>query len=127
MGLCEERGGGLDKAALEIEHMQLPAADITSSEHSFKVVLFGKKAFSELSKQERQRACFVHCVLGWVTQDFMSNASLRRRFSLPDEDYQSVSTVISEAVRANRIVPADPNQGNRYARYLPYWAGSASQ
>jgi hypothetical protein len=52
----------------------------------------------------------------------MSNSSLRARFSLPDEEYQAVSTVIANARDAGRIIPADENQGNRNARYVPYWA-----
>lgn len=56
----------------------------------------------------------------------MSNSSLRERFSLPDEDYQAVSAVIGEAIRAQRIIPADPDQGKRNARYVPYWVGTAA-
>ena len=122
LGLCEERGGGLDKAIIEIEINQLPAPYITKSENGMRVVLFGPKPFNKLSKSEKLRACFYHCVIRWITQEYMSNASLRERFALSDEDYQSVSAVISEAIRTNRIAPADRTQGKRNARYVPYWA-----
>lgn len=121
-GLCEERGGGLDKTLLEIENAHLPAPDFISSENSMRVVLFGPKAFAEMTKAEKIRACFYHCVLRWMTHDFMSNTSLRERFSLPQEEYQAVSAVIAEAIRLDRIAPADPDQGKRNARYVPYWA-----
>ncbi|WP_372421714.1 ATP-binding protein [Salinarimonas chemoclinalis] len=124
LGLCEERGGGLDKTFLEIEAQHLPAPEFIASENSFRVVLFGPRAFSDLSKADRLRACFYHGVLRWLTHDYMSNASLRERFSLPDKDYQAVSAVISEAIRMGRIAPADPAQGRRNARYVPYWAAS---
>lgn len=123
LNLCEERGGGLDKSMIEIEKMHLPAPEFNTSEHSMRVVLFGPKSFSKMSKQEKQRACFYHCVLRWITHDYMGNSSLRDRFLLPQDEYQAVSAVISEAVRAKRIVPADPQQGKRNAKYVPYWVG----
>ena len=76
-----------------------------------------------MSKQDKQRACFYHCVIRWLQHDYMSNATLRERFSLSQDEYQAVSGVISEAVKGRRIVPADPQQGKRNARYVPYWAG----
>lgn len=123
LGLCEERGGGLDKALIAIEKAKLPAPEFNSSRDSMRVVLFGPRPFSKMSKQQRQRACFHHCVIRWLQNDYMSNATLRERFSLAPEEYQAVSGVISEAQKAGRIIPADPHQGRRNARYVPYWAG----
>jgi hypothetical protein len=74
-----------------------------------------------MSKAEKMRACFVHCVLRWLTHDYMSNATLRERFSLAPEDYQAVSAIIAESIKLGRIAPADPDQGKRNARYVPYW------
>ncbi|MDL2403034.1 ATP-binding protein [Rhizobium mayense] len=121
-GLCEERGGGLDKTLIEIEAQHLPAPDFISSENSMRVVLFAPKSFAQMSKAEKLRACFFHCVLRWLTHDYMSNATLRERFSLPPEEYQAVSAIIAESIKLNRIAPADPDQGRRNARYVPYWA-----
>lgn len=122
LGLCEERGGGLDKTLNEIEKIHLPAPDFISSENSMCVVLYGPRAFNEMTKADKQRACFHHCVLRWLMRDYMSNSTLRERFSLPQEEYQAVSAIIGEAVKLGRIAPADPNQGNRNAKYVPYWA-----
>ena len=58
LGLCEERGGGLDKAIIQIEQMNLPAPDFHASQNSMRVVLFGPRPFKELSKAEKIRACF---------------------------------------------------------------------
>ncbi|MEZ2127622.1 MULTISPECIES: ATP-binding protein [unclassified Sinorhizobium] len=121
-GLCEERGGGLDKTLIEIEAQHLPAPDFISSENSMRVVLFAPKTFGQMSKAEKLRACFFHCILRWLTHDYMSNATLRERFSLPPEEYQAVSAVIAESIKLGRIAPADPDQGKRNARYVPYWA-----
>ena len=121
-GLCEERGGGLDKTLIEIEADHLPAPDFISSENSMRVVLFAPRPFNQMSKAEKMRACFFHCVLRWLTHDYMSNATLRDRFSLAAEDYQAVSAIIAESIKLGRIAPADPDQGKRNARYVPYWA-----
>jgi ATP-dependent DNA helicase RecG len=122
LGLCEERGGVLDKTFNEIEARRIPAPEFISSKDSMRVVLFGPRTFAQMSRHQRQSSCFWHCVLRWMIHDYMSNASLRERFSLPPEDYQAASAVITEAIRAGRIAPADPNQGKRNARYVPYWA-----
>lgn len=121
-GLCEERGGGLDKTLLEIEQAHMPAPEFVSSETAMRVILFGPRPFNEMSKADKMRACFFHCVLRWLTRDYMSNASLRERFLLADDDYQAVSAIIAESIKAGRIAPADPAQGRRNARYVPYWA-----
>lgn len=123
LGLCEERGGGIDKAILEIEAGDLPAPKFIASKNSMRVVLFGPKPFSTLSKADKVWACFCHCVIRWLRHDYMNNTSLRERFRLKPSDYQAASTVITDAKKAGRIVPADPSQGNKYARYVPYWAG----
>jgi predicted HTH transcriptional regulator len=124
LGICEERGSGLDKAMFEIERLHLPPPEFISSPNSMRVVLFGPRPFNKMSKQEKLRAGFYHCILRWLTHDYMSNSTLRERFSLPAEDYQAVSAIISELVRAKRILPAEKDQGRRNARYIPYWAGA---
>lgn len=124
LGLCEERGGGVDKAIIEIEENALPAPEFIASQDSMRVVLFGPKKFSQLSKAEKTWACFCHCVVRWLQNDFMSNTTLRERFSLSESDYQAVSGVISDARRQRRIAPADPDQGKRNAKYVPYWAAT---
>lgn len=121
-GLCEERGGGLDKTLIAIEKVHLPAPEFVSSENSMRVILPGPRVFSEMSKSEKVRACFYHCIVRWLNRDFMSNASLRERFSLPPDEYQAVSAVIAEAIKLKRIAPAEPGQGHRTAKYIPYWA-----
>ena len=120
--LCEERGGGLDKALFAIELASLPPLEFVPSEHSMTVVLYGPKPFGKMSRQEKIRACYQHCVLRFIQRDFMSNASLRERFRMSADDYQPVSDVISAAKQERRIAPADPDQGRKGAKYIPYWA-----
>jgi hypothetical protein len=52
----------------------------------------------------------------------MSNASLRQRLGLRNEQYPQASLVIRAALDVGRIKPADTEQGRRNARYLPFWA-----
>jgi predicted HTH transcriptional regulator len=122
LGICEERGGGIDKAILEIEEMSLPAPEFHHSESTMRVVLFGPKKFSQLSKSDKVWSCYCHAVVRFLRRDYMSNTSLRERFSLGDDDYQTVSAVIAAARKAERIIEAEPGQGRRNARYIPYWA-----
>jgi ATP-dependent DNA helicase RecG len=122
IGLCEERGGGIDKAILEIEEMFLPAPTFLPSVNSMRVILPGPRKFNQLSKSDKMWSCYCHCVVRWIRQDFMSNTTLRERFSLADEEYQMASDVIANSKKAKLIKPADPAQGNKYAKYIPYWA-----
>jgi ATP-dependent DNA helicase RecG len=123
LGICEERGGGIDKAIIEIEQMRLPAPEFYPSDRSMRVVIFGPKKFAELSKADKVWSCFCHCVVRWLKRDYMSNTTLRERFSLTSAEYQAVSGVIFAARKEGRIVAAEEGQGKRNARYVPYWAG----
>jgi ATP-dependent DNA helicase RecG len=123
LGMCEERGGGIDKAIIDIEERSLPAPEFVTSKDSMRVVIFGPKKFNELTKAERVWCCFCHCVIRWMQNEYMNNTSLRARFRLPNEQYQAVLAVISDAKKEGRIVPADPQQAKKTARYVPYWAG----
>lgn len=106
------------KTLIEIEAQHLPAPDFTSSENSMRVVLFAPKTFGQMSQAEKLRACFFHCV--WLTHDYMSNATLRERFSVSPANYQAASAVIAESSSAG-IAPADPDHGKQNAKYVPYW------
>lgn len=122
MGLCELRGGGIDKAIKEIEEMSLPAPHFWESADSMRVVLWGPRSFKELAKEERVWACFCHCVVRFLRNERMTNTTLRERFSLSADDYQKISLVISQTRKADLIKPEDPAQGKRHGKYVPYWA-----
>jgi ATP-dependent DNA helicase RecG len=87
-----------------------------------RVALYGPKPFNHMSKADKVWACFCHCVVRWLKDDYMSNASLRARFSLSDDEYQAASNVIANAREENRIVQAEVGQGNKNAKYVPYFA-----
>lgn len=125
--LCEERGKGIDislgaiEAVAAEDKILLSAPLFRATANSFTVTLFGPKKFRELSREEKLRVCYQHCVLCYLRNDYMSNSSLRERFSLPKDEYQSVSTVIADSIRQGMIAPADDLQGKRNARYIPAW------
>ncbi|MFT2215450.1 ATP-binding protein [Rhizobium giardinii] len=78
-GLCEERGGGLDKTLIEIEAEHLPAPDFISSENSMRVVLFAPKSFNNTGKctadEDHSRAG--SCCHRHYTNDSASSTSQR--------------------------------------------------
>ena len=120
--ICEERGSGVDKIVASIEHRALPAPTFRAAEGMTVVTLFAERPFARMSAEDRVRACYQHACLKFAAADPMSNASLRQRLGLRDDQYPQASLVIRAALDANRIKPADADQGRRNARYLPFWA-----
>ena len=121
-GFCEQRGSGVDRAIREIEKAALPPPLIESIEGSTVVTLFMPRKFASMTGEERIRACFQHACLGYEHGEPMSNASLRGRFGLSPKQYPQVSLVIKDAIEAGRIRPLTEDQGNRNARYVPFYA-----
>ncbi|WXL26137.1 ATP-binding protein [Ectopseudomonas mendocina] len=125
MGICEEKGSGIDKVVSSTEHYQLPAPDIRVSPVRTTVALFAHKDFVDMDTEERVRACYLHCCLKYVSNEKMTNQSLRERFNLDDARSKtaSVSQIITTAVAQELIKLDDPqNSSKRYAKYVPAWA-----
>ena len=123
MGLCEEKGSGIDKVIDAAEVFQLPAPDFRVSEMRTTAILFAHQDFAEMSRPDRVRACYQHCCLKYVSNQRMSNQSLRERFKLPESKAATVSLVIG-ATKDAGLIKADESESasTRYARYLPFWA-----
>ncbi|WCM25242.1 putative DNA binding domain-containing protein [Sphingomonas sp. QA11] len=121
-GFCEERGSGVDRAITEIEKAALPPPLIEEVEGSTVVTVFMPRRFANMSQEERIRACFQHACLRHEQGDPMSNTTLRERFGLSQKQYPQVSIVIRDALAAGRIKPLSEDQGNRNARYVPFYA-----
>lgn len=123
LGICEEKGSGIDKVVKAAEVFQLPAPDFRVGELRTTAVLFAHQEFSNMSKKDRIRACYQHCCLLYVSNQRMSNQTLRDRFRLSESSAATVSLVITAAKEAKRIKSDDTESGStRYARYLPFWA-----
>ena len=123
LGICEEKGSGIDKVASQAEVYQLPAPDFRVSELRTTAVLFAHQDFDRMNKDDRIRTCYLHCALKYVMNDRMTNSSLRQRFDLPENKTATVSQIIAATVEANKIKLADPGQtSTRYRSYVPFWA-----
>jgi len=123
MGICEEKGSGVDKVIHAAEVYQLPAPDFRVGERHTKVILFSHKEFEEMDRNDRVRACYQHCCLRYVMNQKMTNQSLRERFKLPEKKTESVSRVIRDAMEAEIVKLADPTITSlRYRSYVPFWA-----
>ena len=121
-GICEERGSGIDKVVFQVEFYQLPAPLIEAPQGFTRVVLFAQKTVAEMDKAERVRACYLHACLRYVTREFLTNASLRKRFGIREENRAVVSRYIREAVGTGEIKPYDEHAGKKMMKYVPFWA-----
>ncbi len=63
MGICEERGSGIDKVVEQTEIFQLPAPLFEVSGDSMRAVLFGHRPLQKMSRADRIRACYQHACL----------------------------------------------------------------
>lgn len=123
MGICEEKGSGIDKSIAAIEAYQLPAPTFDTQEVHTKVTLYGTKGYDKMSREDRIRACYQHCCLRYVMREPMSNTSLRDRFKLGRNQSAVVSNTIRDTVDEGLIKPSDPESKSRkFATYIPYWA-----
>lgn len=122
LGICEEKGSGVDKVIQAAEAFQLPAPDFRVGEKRTSVVLFGHQEIEQMDRNDRIRACYQHCCLRYVMNQKMTNQSLRERFKLPESKVATVSQIIGTTVEAGKIKVADPTQSStRYRNYVPFW------
>lgn len=123
LGLCEERGSGIDKVILAVEMYQLPPPLFQALAGQTRATLFAPRDFSKMTHQERVRACYQHSVLQWLGNSHATNASLRRRFKLEDKAYPQVTRIIGDTIRSNLIKSFDPtSKSKKHAKYIPFWA-----
>jgi len=52
----------------------------------------------------------------------MTNSSLRGRFRISEENRAMATRITNDAIASGLVKPFDPEQGRKFARYLPYWA-----
>ena len=122
VGLCEERGSGIDKVIQAVEQAQLPPPKFIAENNYFRVILSSPKKFAEMSREERIDACYQHCCLKYVSGDLMTNGSLRKRFGIAKQNYPMVHRIITDSI-AEQLVKRDPATGKskRNVSYIPAW------
>lgn len=123
INICEERGSGIDKVISSAEVFQLPPPEFTVSPNHTKAVLFARKKLAEMDRKDRIRACYQHACLRYVSNDMMTNATLRKRFSIGDKNYAMASRIIADTLAAELIRRHDPESSSKkHAKYVPFWA-----
>jgi ATP-dependent DNA helicase RecG len=123
MNICEERGSGIDKTLFALELHQLPAPDFRTTDHHTVAVLFAPMPLDRMEKPDRIRSCYLHACLKRVSNDVMTNESLRTRLNIPDKDYPKASRIIRETIEEGLVKPFDPtSRSKKHAKYLPFWA-----
>ncbi|MCC7383259.1 MAG: putative DNA binding domain-containing protein [Deltaproteobacteria bacterium] len=122
MGICEERGSGVDKIVAQTEVYQLPAPLFEVPDDSTRAVLFAHRPLAEMDRTERVRACYLHACLRYVLRQPMTNSSIRARFGIEAKNAALASRLIRDAVEAGVIVLEDETAAKSERRYLPAWA-----
>jgi ATP-dependent DNA helicase RecG len=121
-GMCEEKGSGIDKVIFYNEMYQLPAVDFIVSEKRTRVTMFSYKDLNSLDKKDKVRACYQHSCLRYVSNDIMTNQSLRERFQIEEQNSAIASRIIKDTLNEGLIKDDDPSSNSRkYKRYIPFW------
>ena len=121
-GFCEERGSGIDKVVAQVEVFQLPPPRFEVPPDSTRAVLFAYKELRKMDRDERQRACYQHACLRYVTNAFLTNSSLRGRFGIKEQNRALASRIIRDAKEAGLIAAFDPVAAPKSMKYVPWWA-----
>lgn len=121
IGVCEERGSGIDKVISQIEVYQLPAPIFEQTDKHTRVVLFAHKELKEMESEDKIRACYQHCCLKYVNREPMNNTSLRERLNIEEGNSAIASRVIKQTVEAGFIHLYDPKANRKAYRYVPFW------
>lgn len=123
IGVCEERGSGIDKVIFEVEKYQLPPPEFRVAGDNMMATLLAMRRHTEMSPAERVRACYQHACLMYVSGRRMTNASLRERFGIEAANAATVSRFLKDALSAGAIRLADPDgRSTKDRSYLPAWA-----
>ena len=121
MGICEEKGSGMDKTVFSIELYQLPPLRFQVQENRTTVTVYSYRKFAEIDKAERIRACYQHACLKYVSNEKMNNQSLRARLGIEDKNYPMASRIIKDTLEA-KLIKEESQEGVYRHSYIPYWA-----
>lgn len=122
VGICEERGSGIDKVVFQTEFYQLPAPAFEITDEHTRTVLFSHREFREMYKEDKIRACYLHSCLKYVQRSFMTNTTLRERFGIDERNSAQVSRIIKDSIDSELIRCFDDSVGSKARRYVPWWA-----
>ncbi len=124
---CEEIGEQIsalsNSACLHRQPYQLPAINILVQHNRTTVSMYSYKTLNENDKQEKINACYQHACLKYVSNEKMTNQSLRERFKIEEQNSAIASRIIRDTLDAKMIKEDDPDSNSRkFKKYIPYWA-----
>ncbi len=122
MRMCEEAGGGWDKAILSCEEQFLPAPRIENYKMATKVSLCSAECFADMTLEDRLWACYTHACILFLDRKHLTSSSVKKRFGAETIAASTVSKLLKKAVERGYIRVFDPNVGDRAVSYVPYWA-----
>lgn len=123
LGFCEEKGSGMDKAVMSNELFLLPALSIRVQENRTVVIMYARKSWADTNRFERLQACYQHACVKYVSNESMTNQSLRVRFNIEEQNASMVSRIIKEAIKEGLIKEEETGSNSRkFKKYIPYWA-----
>ena len=105
----------------QTEFFQLPAPEIEIYSNHTKVTLFAQKNFAQMTKDDRQRACYMHACLKRVNRDYMTNASLRERFKIDAKNSSMISRLLNDTCKTGLIKLTEDSTGDKNRKYVPFW------
>lgn len=123
LGICEDRGSGIDRALDAIELYNLPPLKFEELPNIFKVTIYSPRAYQNMSTDDRVRACYQHCVLKYLANERMTNLTFRKRLKIAKTNHSLVSKIIKQTVEEGRIKVGDPDSSStKLTYYIPSWA-----
>lgn len=123
LGICEEKGSGIDKVIASCELYQLPAPNFIIQEKHTKAIMYAYQSLNNMDKQDKIRACYQHACLKYISNEKMTNQSLRQRFQITEKNAAIASRIIRDTLEAGLIKESDSsNKSRKYTSYLPVWA-----
>ena len=123
LNFCEERGSGIDKVIASCEAYQLPAPNFIDGTNYTRAILYAPRAWRQMTKADKTRACYQHCSLKYVSGEYMTNSTIRKRFDIAEKNYTTASRIISDTIKMNLIKDSEPsNKSRKHAKYIPFWA-----
>ncbi len=122
IGICEQRGSGVDKVVSSAELFQLPAPDFQQLSNHIRAILYKPRRLLKMSKEEKIRACYQHACLQYVSGSKMTNSSIRKRFGIKDGSHSMASTIINNTLESGKIKLYETGGSPRDRKYVPYFA-----
>lgn len=122
IGVCEERGSGVDKVVFQTEYYQLPAPVFEVTAEHTRAILFAHKPLNNMDKNDKIRACYLHACLKYVSREYMTNSSLRDRFGIDPKNSAIASRIIKDTLAAAFVKPVEDDMSRKHRKYVPMWA-----